>query len=181
MASNITVGDKSFELLLSKEKIDGRIKEIAAEISSAHAGESVVFIIILKGSIFIAADLIRYCTLPSAIEVVRARSYVGTRSSGTVEIMMTDTLDLRGKTVIILEDIVESGRTLQAVHHHLHQLKPAKLLTFSLLRKPKALLNPVHIDYVGFDIETAFVVGYGLDYDEMGRELTDLYQVTSDK
>lgn len=164
-------------MFLSEASIQARIKEIADQIGMLHKDEEIVFIVILKGSLFVAADLMRACQLDTPLEVVRATSYKGMKSTGVVEITMTETLSLKGKTVIIIEDIVETGRTLQAVHHHLKQFNPRQLKTFSLLRKPKALINPVEIDYVGFDIDSEFVVGYGLDFDEKGRELKDIYRL----
>lgn len=177
MASSVVIQGKTFERFLSEGEIQARLQEVAVQIRAMHQEEDVVFIVILKGSLFVAADLMRACQLDTPLEVVRARSYQGMKSTGVVEITMTDTLSLKGKTVIIIEDIVETGRTLQAVHHHLKQFEPGHLKTFSLLRKPKALINPVPIDYVGFDIDSEFVVGYGLDFDEKGRELKDIYRL----
>ena len=178
MASSVVIKGKTFEPFLSEAAIQDRLEEIAEQMRVEHKEEDVVFIVILKGSLLVAADLIRACQMDTPLEVVRARSYNGMKSSGVVEVTMTETLSLKGKTVIIIEDIVETGRTLQAVHHHLKQFNPGKLKTFSLLRKPKALINPVEIDYVGFDIDPEFVVGYGLDFDEKGRELRDIYRLS---
>ena len=175
--NTITVKNLPFVPLISKEVIQSRLQQVAAKMRENHAEEDVVFIIILKGSLFVAADLIRAYALPSAIEMIRAQSYEEMKSSGVVEISMTNTLDLDDKTVIIIEDIVETGRTLQAVHHHLKSTSPKRLLTFSLLRKPSANKNPIHLDYVGFDIDQEFVIGYGLDYDQEARYLEDIYQL----
>jgi hypoxanthine phosphoribosyltransferase len=173
----IIIKDRKFKKMIGAREIDARLQEVASILRKEHGDEEVVFIIILKGSMFVASDLIRHYGLPCSVEIVRARSYKGMRSSGTVEITMTETQDLRDKTVIIIEDIVETGRTLQAVHFHLKQAHPGRLLTFSLLRKPSAQDNPVVIDYIGFDIDQEFVVGYGLDYDEEGRHLRDIFQL----
>ncbi len=173
----IAIEDEVFEEILSEDDIQTRVKELAAVLHEEHQNEDVVFVVILKGSLFIAADLIRTYPGRSMMEVIRARSYKGKKSSGMVEVSMTETADLSDKTVIIIEDIVETGKTIQAIHHHLRLKKPGRLLTLSLLRKPSALSNPVAIDYVGFEIDQAFVIGYGLDYDERFRELRSIYQL----
>lgn len=174
---SIQVNGRSFRLYLSQDQIKQRIDALGAELRQQLTGREVVFIVILKGSIFTAADVIRSYGQSCTIEAVRARSYRGMASSGTVEISMTDTVDLKGKTVVIIEDIVETGRTLQAIHHHLSQSGAQEVLTLSLLRKPSAMKNPIPVDFVGFDIEQAFVIGYGLDYDEEARYLADIYQL----
>lgn len=173
----IIIKDKAFVRLLTEDQIQSRIDILAREMTDRLDAETVVFIVILKGSLFVSSDLIRSFGGACSMEVIRARSYVGMKSSGVVEITMTETMDLEGKTLVIVEDIVETGKTLQAVHHHLRQRSPKEILTFSLLRKPSAQMNPISIDFVGFDIPQAFVVGYGLDYDEEARHLRDIYQL----
>ena len=178
--NRIKILNETFVEILSEEQISRRIIEVANQIYNDVGNEEVVFVIILKGSVFVGADLIRAYRGPSMLEVIRAKSYRGKKSSGVVEVSMTETADLVGKTVIIIEDIVETGKTIQAIHHHIRLKNPKKLLTFSLLRKPSALSNPIDIDYVGFDIDQAFVIGNGLDYDEKYRELKSIYQLTTD-
>lgn len=171
----IKVREHTFRPYLSEREISSRIQSLGSELRKRLEGEEVVFFVILKGSLFVAADVIRSFGMPCTVEAVRAQSYTGMKSKGIVDITMTSEVNLDGKSVVILEDIVETGRTLQAIHHHLRQSKAKQILTLSLLRKPSALANPINIDFVGFDIDQEFVIGYGLDFDEEARYLRDIY------
>lgn len=173
----IEIKNEVFEVLLTENEIKGRLQDIAQVIRKDMEDQEPVFLCILKGSLFVAADLIRAYGQPCYLEAIRAHSYQGKQSKGVVDLTMTDNVDLRGKTVIIIEDIVETGRTLHAVYHHLRHSSAERVLTFCLLRKPSAAKLPFDIDYVGFDIDQSFVIGYGLDYDEAYRQLPDIYQL----
>lgn len=173
----ITVKDKQFETYLSDEVIQARIRELAAEINRDYAGTKPLFIAILNGSFMFASDLFKNLDIEAEICFIKLASYKGMKSSGKVVTSIGLEEDLFGKDVIIVEDIVDTGKTL---HHFLPKLKhqqPRSLKIATLLHKKEATQYPLHPDYTGFDIPNKFVVGYGLDYDGLGRNLKEIYQL----
>ena len=175
--SVIKVHDKSFEIYLSEEKIQQRIREMAAVINKEYAGRRPLFIAILNGSFMFASDLFKQLDIEAELCFIKLASYKGMKSSGNVITSIGLEVDLFGKEVIIVEDIVDTGKTL---HHFLPKLlhqQPKSLKIASLLHKPEATEYPLTLDYVGFDIPNKFVVGYGLDYDGLGRNLKEIYQL----
>lgn len=155
-------------VMIPETKIKQRIAELGSEISADYKGKDVIAICVLKGSYMFFADLIRKVDLPIHCEFISVSSYGNkTTSSGEVKITLDTTEPLSGKHVIIVEDIVDSGLTVQYLLNHFKARKPASLKICSLLFKPDALKNDVSLDYIGFKIANEFVVGYGLDY--MGR------------
>ena len=173
----ITVHDKSFETYLSEETILKRVKEMAAAINKDYAGKRPFFVAILNGSFMFASDLFKYLTIETEISFIKLASYRGMKSSGKVITSIGLDVDLFGKDLIIIEDIVDTGRTL---YHFLPKLKdhnPSSLKIAALLHKPEATRFDLNLDYVGFAIPDKFVVGYGLDYDGLGRNLKEIYQV----
>jgi hypoxanthine phosphoribosyltransferase len=175
--SVIKVHDKSFETYLSEEVISKRVKEISAQISTDYAGKRPLFIAILNGSFMFAADLFKNLDIEAELCFIKLASYKGMKSSGNVVTSIGLEDDLFGKEVIIVEDIVDTGKTLHNFLPKLQHQQPKSLKIATLLHKSEATKYPVQLNYVGFDIPDKFVVGYGLDYDGLGRNLKEIYQL----
>lgn len=175
--SGIKVHDKSFETYLSEEIILQRIKELAADITKDYAGKQPLFIAILNGSFMFAADLFKYLNIEAELCFIKLASYKGMKSSGNVVTSIGLEDDLFGKEVIIVEDIVDTGKTLHNFLPKLLHQQPKSLKIVTLLHKPEATEYPLQLDYVGFSIPNKFVVGYGLDYNGLGRNLKEIYQL----
>jgi len=173
----IKVHDKSFETYLSDMTIQERVKEIAADINKEYAGKKPLFICILNGSFMFAADLFKQLTVESELCFIKLASYKGMKSSGKVVTSIGLEEDLFGKDVIIVEDIVDTGKTLHRFLPKLVHQQPKSLKIATLLHKSEATEYPLVLDYVGFVIPNKFVVGYGLDYDGLGRNLREIYQL----
>jgi hypoxanthine phosphoribosyltransferase len=174
---SIKIKDKSFRVSLSEAEIKNRIKALAAEISADMAGKNPLFLGVLNGAFIFAADLIREMTIPCEISFVKLASYQGTTSTGKIREVLGINEDLSGRTVIILEDIVESGQTIKSMLESLGTRNPASIHVCTLFFKPDKLLEPLELDYVAFRIPDDFIVGYGLDYDQAGRALKDIYTI----
>lgn len=175
--STVKVHDKQFEVYLSEAVILERVKALADQISNDYAGKKPLFIAILNGSFMFASDLFKQLHIEAELCFIKLASYKGMKSSGNVVTSIGLEDDLFGKEVIIVEDIVDTGKTL---HHFLPKLmhqQPQSLKIATLLHKSEATTYPLTLDYVGFDIPNKFVVGYGLDYDGLGRNLKEIYQV----
>lgn len=167
-----TLYDDVAEILIGEEQIQRRIGELGARICSDFAGEQILIIAVLKGALLFLADLIRHIDLPLAIDFLAVSSYgAGTESSGVVRILKDLDEPIEGRNVIIVEDIVDSGRTLDYLLRMLRQRNPATLHVCTLLDKVERREIDVPIDYVGFEVPDAFVVGYGLDFAEHYRQL----------
>ena len=173
----IKVHEKSFETYLSDETIQQRVSEIAAAINKDYAGKKPLFICILNGSFMFAADLFKRLTIESELCFIKLASYKGMKSSGKVITSIGLEEDLFGKDVIIVEDIVDTGKTLHRFLPKLVHQQPKSLKIATLLHKSEATEYPLVLDYVGFVIPNKFVVGYGLDYDGLGRNLREIYQL----
>jgi hypoxanthine phosphoribosyltransferase len=175
--SVIKVHDKSFETYLSEETIQKRIKELAEAINNDYAGKKPFFIAILNGSFMFAADLFKYLHIDAEICFIKLASYKGMKSSGNVVTSIGLEDDIFGKDVIIVEDIVDTGKTLHNFLPKLVHQQPRSMKIAALLHKKDATAYPLQLDYVGFTIPDKFVVGYGLDYDGLGRNLKEIYQL----
>lgn len=173
----IKVHDKSFETYLSAEVIENRIKEMAAIINKEYEGRRPLFIAILNGSFMFAADLFKHLSIEAELCFIKLASYKGMKSSGNVVTSIGLDDDLFGKEVIIVEDIVDTGKTLHNFLPKLLHQQPKSLKIATLLHKKEATVYPLVLDYVGFEIPDKFVVGYGLDYDGLGRNLKEIYQL----
>ncbi len=173
----ITVGGLQFKPYISAEAIQERINEMAEKIRADYEGKIPVFLAILNGSFIFAADLIRTVNISSEITFIRLASYSGLESSGKVRTLIGMEDNLEGRPVIIVEDIVDSGKTLSEFIPELIKYKPESVEIASLLLKSEELRYPLDVKYMGFDIPSKFVLGYGLDYDGLGRELKDIYQL----
>jgi hypoxanthine phosphoribosyltransferase len=173
----IKVHDKSFETYLSEETILKKVKEIAGAISEDYAGRRPLFIAILNGSFMFASDLFKQLSIEAELCFIKLASYKGMKSSGNVVTSIGLEDDLFGKEVIIVEDIVDTGKTLHNFLPKLHHQQPKSLRIATLLHKSEATAYPLELNYIGFDIPNKFVVGYGLDYDGLGRNLKEIYQL----
>jgi len=173
----IQVHDKKFETYLSEKQIQERIKELAQKINQDYQGRRPLFIAILNGSFMFAADLFKYLAIDAEISFIKLASYKGMKSSGKIVTSIGLEQDLFRREVIIVEDIVDTGKTLHDFLPQLHHQQPASLKIVCLLHKPDATQFPLTLDYVGFSIPNKFVVGYGLDYDGLGRNYKEIYQL----
>ena len=173
----IQVKDKQFGLYISEETIKQRVKEVAEQINADLKDKHPLFLVILNGSFVFAADLLRDISFPCEITFVRMSSYQGTCTTGQVKQLIGLNEDIEGRTVVVVEDIIESGYTMQETLRILDEKHPEKVYITSLFVKPGCLKVPIHIDYRCFDIEDDFIVGYGLDYNQEGRNLPSIYQV----
>ncbi len=160
------------EILISAEELDARVQALGAEISSVYQDKSPLLLSVLKGSVVFMADLMRTLTIPHAIDFMAVSSYgAATESSGVVRILKDLDTPIEGKDVLIVEDIIDSGHTLSYLRGLLLARNPASLRIVTLLSKPSRREVDVPVDWVGFDIPDKFVIGYGLDYDELYRDL----------
>lgn len=175
--ANVQVHDKSFEIYLSEQVIQERISALAQQINMDYVGKRPFFVTILNGSFMFAADLFKYLTVDAEICFIKLASYKGTKSTGNVITTIGLEEDLFGKDVVIVEDIVDTGKTLHNFLPKLEHQQPRSLKIATLLHKPEATQFPLTLDYIGFSIPNKFVVGYGLDYDGLGRNLKEIYQV----
>ena len=173
----IKVHDKNFDVYLSEQVIQNRVAELATSINKDYAGKKPLFIAILNGSFMFASDLFKQLTVAAEICFIKLASYKGMKSSGKVVTTIGLEEDLFGKDVIIVEDIVDTGKTLHKFLPKLMHQQPQSLKIAALLHKSEATEYPLKLDYVGFDIPNKFVVGYGLDYDGLGRNFKEIYQV----
>jgi hypoxanthine phosphoribosyltransferase len=175
--STIQVLDKTFEPYLKEAAIQEKITELAGQLNQDYTGKRPLFLSILNGSFLFTADLFKQITIEAEVSFIKLASYKGTSSTGNVITAIGLDINVKDRHIIILEDIIDTGKTL---HHYLPQLEsmqPASVKIAVLLNKKDALLYPVHIDYACFEIPNKFVVGYGLDYDGLGRNSRDIYQL----
>jgi len=175
--STIKVHDKSFETYLSEETILQRVKELAVDINKDYAGRRPLLIAILNGSFMFASDLFKQLTIEAELCFIKIASYKGMKSSGKVITSIGLEEDIYNKDVLIVEDIVDTGKTLHRFLPKLNHQQPRSLKIVTLLHKPEATEFPLTLNYIGFVIPNKFVVGYGLDYDGLGRNLKEIYQL----
>jgi len=176
----VKVIDKTFEASMPEAKIKERVKELAQQMSRDLAGKNPLLLPVLNGAFIFAADLMREMTIPCEVSFVKLASYEGTTSTGKVHEVLGINEDLSGRTVVIVEDIVESGGTMQRMIESLGTRNPDSVLICSLFYKPERLKANIKLDYVAFEIPNDFIVGYGLDYDQQGRGLKDIYTLVEE-
>jgi hypoxanthine phosphoribosyltransferase len=165
--------DNVAEILITSETLQKRIAELGAQISADYAGRDLLLICVLKGGFMFLADLMRKITVPHAVDFMATASYgVSTESSGVVRILKDLDMSIEGHEVLIVEDIIDTGRTLDYLTRILRARGPASLRTCTLLNKPSRREIDIPLDYIGFDIPNKFVIGYGLDFDEWYRNLS---------
>jgi hypoxanthine phosphoribosyltransferase len=177
----IRVHDKSFEPYLTSGEVQQAIKRLADEINRDYEGKRPLFIAVLNGAFMFASDLFKGLTIEAEICFIKLASYKGTKSTGRVLTAIGLDADLYHRHVIIVEDIVDTGKTLTQFLPQLSHQQPASIKICALLHKPEATVNPVDIDYLGFTIPNKFVVGYGLDYDGLGRNIPEIYKLVEQK
>jgi hypoxanthine phosphoribosyltransferase len=166
--------------LFTRDQIERRVGEMAQQISSDFAGSDLIALCVLKGAVFFCTDLVRNMTMDVALDFIQISSYGNQKySSGVVTILKEPQLDMRGKSVLIVEDIIDSGLSMREFFHYIESRGASKVKTVTFLDKPKARKVPFNADYVGFSIEPQFVVGYGLDFAEKYRNIPEV-QVLSD-
>ncbi len=174
---NVTVRDRKFTVSITEETIKRRVAEVAAQISKDLEGKDPLFLAVLNGSFIFAADLMRGITIPCEITFMRISSYEGTSSTGNVQQLIGLKENIKGRTVVIIEDIIDSGLTMKHLLETLADKEPADVRIASLLVKPGNLKVKLDVPYCCFEIPNDFIVGYGLDYDGEGRNLPHIYTV----
>ncbi len=175
--TTIQVHDKYFKPFISKEAIGQRVQELGKRIDQDYAGLNPLFLAILNGSFIFAADLFRCITIPAEISFIKLASYKGTTSTGSVVTAIGMEENLHNRHVVLLEDIIDTGKTLHSFLPEITSRHPASIKIASFLTKPDALKHDIRADYLGFEVPNKFVVGYGLDYDGHGRNLPELYEL----
>ncbi|MBL0357131.1 MAG: hypoxanthine phosphoribosyltransferase [Chitinophagaceae bacterium] len=178
--SIIKVIDKEFKPFITAAEIDIRIKDMAAQINTDYKGKKPIFIAILNGSFMFASDLFKSISIEAEICFIKLASYKGTKSTGNVITSIGLDEPLQGRHVVIVEDIVDTGNTLTKFLPQLYNQQPASLKIAALLQKPEALEHPLDIHYIGFSVPNKFLLGFGLDYDGLGRNLAEIYQLVED-
>lgn len=178
--SIIQVIDKKFKPYITAAEIDIRIKEMAEQINQEYKDKKPIFIAILNGSFMFASDLFKSINIEAEICFIKLASYKGTKSTGNVITSIGLDEPLQGRHVVIIEDIVDTGNTLTKFLPQLHNQQPASLKIAALLHKPDALEHPLNLDYIGFSVPNKFLLGFGLDYDGLGRNLAEIYQLVED-
>jgi hypoxanthine phosphoribosyltransferase len=175
----VTLKDKTFVPYITNDKIQESVRQMSKKVNAELEGESPLFIVVLNGSFMFAADLLKEVTIPCEISFIKLASYHGTSSTGNVSELIGLTEEIKGRTVVVVEDIVDTGVTLEKLVTVLtkKEVKQVKIATFLL--KPDAYKKEIAVDYVGMRIANDFVVGYGLDYDGLGRNLKDVFVLKS--
>jgi len=171
----VTLHDKQFRPYLPAERLYAALDEVAARLNADYADRRPLFVVVLTGAFMFAADLLRRVAVPCEIAFVRVASYEGTGSSGLVQEVLGLREDVAGRHLILVEDIVDTGTTLHYLLPRMRALGPASVEVATLFFKPASLRHDVALRYVGLEIPNDFVVGYGLDYDGLGRNLPDVY------
>ena len=173
----VKIKDKSFRVSIPEAEIKQRVKALAEQMSKDLEGKNPIYLAVLNGAFIFAADLMREMTIPCEISFVKLASYQGTTSTGKVKEVFGINEDLSGRTVVIVEDIVESGQTMKQMIESLGTRNTESVRICTLFFKPEKLKEDLNLDYVAFRIPDDFIVGYGLDYDGLGRELKDVYTI----
>ena len=175
--SAIQIHGKYFVPYLTEEQIQQKVKSLAAALDIDYAGKKPLFIAILNGSFMFAADIFKYLKIEAEICFIKLASYKGTKSTGQVVTAIGLDMDINGRNIIIIEDIIDTGKTFNHFLPQIYNQQPASLKIAVLLHKPDATVYPVQIDYCCFSIPDKFVVGYGLDFDGIGRNINSIYQL----
>lgn len=173
----VQIKDKRFKTFISEEKILKEVERVAAEINHDLEGKNPLFVSVLNGSFMFTADLMKYLTIPCEISFVKLASYAGTSSTGKVKELVGLNEDIAGRTIVIVEDIIDTGLTMELLVKQLRASNPKEIRIATLLVKPDKLKVNLDINYVAMNIPNDFIVGYGLDYDGYGRNYRDIYTV----
>lgn len=178
--SRVTIKDKTFETSIPEAKIIASIKQVAERLNKDFEGKNPLFLAVLNGSFMFASDLMKHINIPCEITFVKLASYEGTLSTGVIKEVIGLNEDIQGRHVVIVEDIVDTGSTMQRMLETLGTHNPAGLHVCTLLLKPGKLKVPLNIEYAAMEIPNDFIVGYGLDYDQQGRNLRDIYTLVNE-
>lgn len=173
----VTLKDRTFSLSMTAAEIQNAVAILADQLNRDMQGSTPLFLVILNGSFMFAADLMKRITLPCEVSFVKLASYSGNQSTGAVKKLIGLNEDMKGRDVVILEDIIDSGITMDHLLEQLKDQAPASVRIVTFLFKPNAFQKSFPIDYVGISIPNDFIVGYGLDYDGLGRNLPDIYKI----
>ncbi len=173
----IKVHDKYFVPYLSEDEIQAKVQQLASRLNHDYNGTRPLFIAVLNGSFMFASDLFKYLTIDAEISFIKLASYKGTKSTGHILTTIGLDIDITGRNIVITEDIIDTGKTITEFLPQIINQQPATLKIAVLLHKPEATIYPVKIDYCCFSIPNKFVVGYGLDYDGLGRNYRAIYQL----
>jgi hypoxanthine phosphoribosyltransferase len=176
----IKIKDKSFRISIREAEIKQRVKALAEEMSRDLEGKNPLFLAVLNGAFIFAADLMREMTIPCEISFVKLASYQGTTSTGKIQEVIGINENLEGRTVVIVEDIVESGQTMKRMVEQIGTRNPASVKICTLFFKPDKLKENLSLDYVAFNIPDDFILGYGLDYDQAARGLKHVYSIVEE-
>lgn len=174
----VEVGNLWFKPIISEEIIKNRVNEMGILLSKELKDKNPLIIGVLNGCFIFMADLVRAINIPCEIAFLRIKSYEGTISSGKMEVVLPPDISFEDRTVLLVEDIVDSGKTLAYLYDMLYEAKVLSITSVALLYKPLAIKYPIQLDHHCFSITNEFVIGYGLDYNEQGRQLNHLYQLT---
>lgn len=177
--STVKLHDKEFALYIPKDQIERAIKTMADEINRDMAGKTPLFLIVLNGAFMFAAELFKHVNIDCEISFVKLSSYSGTSSTSVVRELIGLDHAVSGRTVVLVEDIVDTGLTLHFTKDKLQKLEAKEVKIATMLFKPKAFKRDYHIDYIGLEIPNEFIIGYGLDYNEFGRNLPDIYKIVT--
>ncbi|HRP01101.1 MAG TPA: hypoxanthine phosphoribosyltransferase [Candidatus Kapabacteria bacterium] len=177
----INIKDKSFKIFIEEAKIKVKVKELAERINKDYEGKSPIILVVLRGALIFGADLFKELNYQFKLSIISAKSYHGElESSGEVKVHFFDST-FENKDIIIVEDIVDTGQTIFELVHKLKLFNPNSIEVASFLSKPNSRKKDVNIKYLGYEIPNYFVIGYGLDYDEQGRGLKDIYSLDTNK
>ena len=173
----VQVRDKYFEPFIPEERIQQEVSRIARQMNEELADKDPIFLGILNGAFMFASDLYKQITFPCQITFLKLTSYSGTKSTGTVKQLIGINFDLKDRVVVVLEDIVDTGITLETIIRQLSGYEPAEIRVATFLHKPDSTILDVKLDYLGIEIPNNFILGYGLDYDGYGRNFKEIYQL----
>ena len=169
--------DRKFKIMIPAEEIDKAVERVAEQLNERYAGKTPIFLGVLSGSFLFLSDLVRKVNFDSRMAFVKISSYEGTQSTGQIKQHLGIDFDIEGKDIIIVEDIVETGHSMNYLLDYLRRRKPASISICTLFFKPEKFLYEYEIDYTALSIGNEFIVGYGLDYNQLGRNLKDIYVV----
>lgn len=177
--SRIKVHDKEFELYIPQDQIERAISRLADEINRDMAGKSPLFLIVLNGAFMFAAELFKHVSIECEISFVKLSSYSGTASTSVIRELIGLDHSVAGRNIVLVEDIIDTGLTMQFTKEKLRKLEAKDVKIATLLFKPNAFRHDFHVDYIGMEIPNDFIVGYGLDYNEHARNLPDIYKIAT--
>ena len=177
----VTLHNKSFSPYISYDTIVASIRALAQRINDDYEGKQLLFVGVLNGSFRFVSELMQFIELPCEVSFIKMASYEGTESKGHVNQLIGFNEPVEGKHIIILEDIVDTGNTLVKIMGEMDKMKPSSVRIATLLYKPEAYTKNIPVDYVGLEIPNEFIVGFGLDYDGLGRNLNSIYKIESKK